>query len=223
MQRLAWWFVLGAALGACQGKQEPVATTQGSAAAVPAPSKPAVIADAPPAPNDEPPRPAGVLDLEIQRISGKDRYRVLSPSYMIEFAGVPKVDAQDTQAPDGVTTVKGAIASYSTDTSSTGFIYLPIPKDVLYDEKIGMTKAADGMLGIFDPDLKVQREPSTLGPLAATHVVADGSAHGTKVHLDAWISWDPKSRTMYGVMAVGTNGVAANGGALHDSFAPRQP
>ena len=165
---------------------------------------------------------AGVLDLEIQQIVGTTRYRLLSPAFVVELDGKPAFKPDPTITPDGKAIVNGTIASYTSDRISQGVGYMPVPSALLESYNVATATAVDRMLASFPRDYQSRREPATLGPLAATHVVADGGAATARIHLESWLAWDPEHHVMYAVQVVGNDiATTADAKRLHDSFVAR--
>ena len=187
-------------------------------AAKPAPVEPAIVEAAIEPPG--PPESTGVLDLQLQRIpgaGGKESFRVLSPRVTIDLNTRPAMSKEDMAAPDG-SMIPAAIGLSSNNTGADGFLYLPIPKDRVYNVETGIKGARDGFMKMFDPGYKAKDEPAKLGPFDATHVIADGERGGMKLHVEAWIAWDASAYTMYGVMALRMQGDATGVAALASSF-----
>ena len=204
-------------LASCGSKEAlPPTPSQGPAPAVPAAAL---------VPKREPPKPVGLLDLEIEQLVDIGGYRVLTPRFVIDFDGKPTFAPRDLPMARTKEIVKGAHVSYETDRVVINVVYMPIPKSIAYDDKAGVTLAIDELLAHYEPGSKILREPSTLGPLKAIHGVADGSlasAPGRPFHFEAWAAWDTEGRALYLLQAATSDPAAAEIQALHASFKPRE-
>ncbi len=151
---------------------------------------------------EEPPKPVtttGILDLELQEVAGG--YKLITPRFAQFFTTKPAVQRQDAKTPFG-DMIPGAIAIVTGDDRFAGLIYIPIPKDIPYDVPKGLKGARDGMLGMFEGKYDAKDDKTKLGPLDASHVVADGSRGGHAFHVEAWIAYDEGGRTVYGLMSL---------------------
>jgi len=152
---------------------------------------------------EQSPKPAtktGILDLELQEVAGG--YKVITPRFTQFFPSLPQLQRQDAKTPSG-DTIPGGVAIASGGNRFAGLIYIPVPKDTPYDVAKGLKGARDGMLGnMFEGKFTAKDDKAKIGPLDASHVVAEGSRSGQKFHVEAWFAYDPGGRTVYGLMSL---------------------
>jgi hypothetical protein len=137
----------------------------------------------------------GVLDLELA--TRGSRYTVRNATFDLTFPVRPTVQEQTDKGADG-TVLHSGLALGTKGSEELGFFVMPIPKDVAYDVKKGLTGARDGAMNNIGATILSETD-TKIGGLAGRKVSASAMNGGQKLFVDLFLAWDEPHRQLFGV------------------------
>jgi hypothetical protein len=148
-----------------------------------------------PAPPTAPAAAPAVLDLEV--VPNGALTTVRDAAYTIDFPWAPELRSVDSALPSGAKLV-GAIGLGMGGARGAGMMMLPVPKDMSYDAKVGLTAARDGILEAITGTI-VSDKPGKLGGLPGRAVRAKAVLGHKPYRVDLLLAWDATHHTMVGL------------------------